>query len=86
MIFKIRTKSVPTPDNMGQQSWCPLCLISRDQMTHVLDCFVLRLACQDDQMTTNVKISDAFDKNMATVKKLAVVFQRMWRKRLELLK
>ena len=87
LIFQIRTKMIPTPDNMGQNSWCKLCLISRDQMSHVLECFVLRLACQDSYQTTiNVKISDAYECDIQKVKDLALVFQRMWRKRLELLK
>ena len=81
---------IPTPDNMGQETWCKLCLISRDQMSHVLDCFVLRLACQDTedsyQTTTNVKLSDAYECDIKKVKELALVFQKMWRKRVELLK
>ena len=56
-------------------------------MSHVLECFVLRLACQDSyQTTTNVKISDAYESDIWKVKELATVFQKMWRKRLELLK
>ena len=87
LIFQIRTKMIPTPDNMGQETWCKLCLISRDQMSHVLDCFVLRLACQDSyQTTTDVKLSDAYEGDIKKVKELALVFQKMWRKRIELLK
>ena len=87
LIFQIRTKMIPTPDNMGQETWCKLCLISRDQMSHVLDCFVLRLACQDSyQTTTDVKLSYAYEGDIKKVKELALVFQKMWRKRLELLK
>ena len=78
---------IPTPDNMGQETWCKLCLISRDQMSHVLNCFVLRLACQDSyQTTTDVKLSDAYEGDIKKVKELALVFQKMWRKRVELLK
>ena len=78
---------IHTPDNMGQNSWCQLCHISRDQMSHVLECFVLRLACQDSYQTVaTVKISDAFEQDMGKVKGLAILFQKMWRKRLALLK
>ena len=85
LIFKIRTKMVSTPDNMGQQKWCQLCHISQDNMSHVLDCFILKLACGESN-ERKVNMSDAYSTDMNKVKELAVIYQKMWRKREELLK
>ena len=60
LLFKIRTKMINTPDNMGQNTPCKLCHISRDEMSHVLTCFVVKLACQDVSDSDSVQIIDAY--------------------------
>ena len=85
LLFKIRTRMINTPDNMGQNTLCKICHISRDEMSHVLNCVVLQLAwqaCQDGSVT--VEISDAYG-DIGKQKKLAEVYQRKWRMREQIL-
>ena len=82
LLFKIRTRMINTPDNMGQNTLCKICHISRDEMSHVLNCVVLQLACQDGSVT--VEISDAYG-DIGKQKKLAEVYQRKWRIREKIL-
>ena len=75
---------ITTPDNSGQDIMCKLCHVSRDEMCHVLECVVVKLACQDLNQMNNVKISDAFG-DFGRMKALVSVYQKMWRKRIEIL-
>ena len=84
LLFKIRTRMINTPDNMGQNTLCKLCHISRDDMSHVLTCFVVKLASQDLNESESVKISDAYG-DVRKQKKLAEVYQKMWRTREKIL-
>ena len=75
---------VETPENFGRDIPCKLCNLSRDQMSHVLECVVIKLACPE-LITNPVKIADAFDSNMENVRNLAVTYQKAWRVRQKLL-
>ena len=59
----------------------------RDEMSHVLDCIVLKFACPALYLNRDVSINDAFaDNNMEKLKNLAIVFQEAWRMREKLTK
>ena len=74
---------IMTPDNMGKIQPCKLCELERDEMSHVLSCVILKLACPDLVRTTS-KISDAYgtEENM---KNLAIIYQKAWKERERLL-
>ena len=76
---------IPTFDNFGINTVCPLCLTERDQIEHVLDCLILKLKCPDVLLHSNIKISDARDENIEKMNELSQVFEKAWRKREELL-
>ena len=66
---------------------CRLCYLARDEMSHVLDCIVLKFACPALYLNRDVSINDAFaDNNMEKLKNLAIVFQEAWRMREKLTK
>ena len=87
IIYKIRTRMIETPDSYGRNELCKLCHLSRDEISHVLDCVIIKLACP---MVLNqnetVKVEDAYQSgDMEKVKKLAIVFTKAWRVRQSLL-
>ena len=44
LLYKIRTRMIETPDSYGRNELCKLCHLARDDMSHVLDCIVIKLA------------------------------------------
>ena len=84
MLYKIRLRMIMTPDNMGKTQQCKLCELERDEMSHVLNCVILKLACPDLLKTTS-KISDAYGTNEDNMKHLAVIYQKAWKAREQLL-
>ena len=82
LICKIRAGMIETPDNYGRDVPCRLCYLARDEMSHVLDCVVLKLACPELYLNSDVSINDAYEgNNMEKLKNLAIVFQEAWRTR-----
>ena len=87
LICKIRAGMIETPDNYGRDVPCRLCYLARDEMSHVLDCIVLKLACPELYLNSDVSINDAYEgNNMEKLKNLAIVFQEAWRTREKLTK
>ena len=87
LICKIRAGMIETPDNYGRDVPCRLCYLARDEMSHVLDCIVLKLACPELYRNSDVSINDAYEgNNMEKLKNLAIVFQEAWRTREKLTK
>ena len=78
---------IETPDNYGRDVPCRLCYLARDEMSHILDCIVLKLACPELYRNSDVSINDAYEgNNMEKLKNLAIVFQEAWRTREKLTK
>ena len=76
---------IPTFDNFGIDTVCPLCMIEKDQIDHVLECLILKLNCPDVLLHSNIKTSDASHENLENFNNLSEVFEKAWRKREELL-
>ena len=86
LIYKIRTRMIETPDSFGRNELCKLCQLSRDDIPHVLDCVIIKLACPMVYQNEDVKVEDAYQSdNMEKVKNLAIVFTKAWRARQALL-
>ena len=82
LIFKIRVRMIETPDSYGRDVPCRLCHLARDEMSHVLDCIVLKLAGPGLYRDSDVSITDAFEgNNIEKMKKLAIAFQEALRTR-----
>ena len=77
---------VNTPACYGQNTLCSLCNLARDEMSHVIECVVIKLACPEVYLDGSVKLGDAYEgTNMEKIKKLAVVYTKAWRVRRRLL-
>ena len=77
---------VNTPACYGQNTLCSLCNLARDEMSHVIECVVIKLACPEVYLDGSVKLEDAYEgTNMEKIKKLAVVYTKAWRVRRRLL-
>ena len=86
LIYKIRTRMIETPDCYGRNEICRLCNLARDEMSHVIDCVVLKLACLLVYQSENVRLEDAYEgTNMEKIKLLAVVYTKAWRMRQQLI-
>ena len=86
LIYKIRTRMIETPDCYGRNEICQLCNLTRDEMSHVIDCVVIKLACPLVYQSDNVRVEDAYEgTNMEKIKHLAVVYTKAWRTRQQLL-
>ena len=85
MLFKLRTRMMPTPENFGLHKVCKICEIDYDTTKHVLSCIFLKgqvpevLGLDIDSLESIY--SDDFDKNLFFLN----IFEKMWRKREELL-
>ena len=86
LLFKIRTRMVMTPENLGRTQLCKLCNCERDDMSHVLACVILKLSCQDLVSGPAVSISDAYGEDEDKMKTLAIIYQKAWKTRERLLK
>ena len=84
LLFKIRTRAVDTPDSYGRNEKCKMCNVERDEISHVIECVVVKIACLDEWQS-DVKISDAYGDDVVKQRKLAVQFQKMWRIRKRIL-
>ena len=87
LIYRIRVRDVETPENYGRDVPCRLCFLARDEMSHILDCVVIKLACPAVYNNSDVKIADAHavDMDMDRVKRLAIVFKEALRTREKLI-
>ena len=47
LIFKMRTRMIDTPENIGKNILCKLCGIEFDTQTHITECIILRLKCPE---------------------------------------
>ena len=71
LIYKIRTRMIETPDCYGRNEICRLCNLARDEMSHVIDCVVIKLACPLVYQSENVRLEDACEgTNMKKLKDL----------------
>ena len=76
-----------TPDNLGKNQQCQICDLARDEMSHVLDCVVVKLACPSLlYIEEKISIEDAYSDNIDKMKRLAVLFKKAWRTRESILK
>ena len=79
LIYRIRTQMVNTPACYGQNTLCSLCNLARDEMSHVIQCVVIKLACPEVYLNGSVKVEDAYEgSDMEKIKKLAVVYTKAW--------
>ena len=84
LLYKIRTRMIMTPENLGKTQLCKLCNCERDDMSHVLVCIILKLSCPD--LGPDVSISDAYGDDEDKMKTMAVIYQKAWKTRERLLK
>ena len=79
-----KRRMIMTPDNMGKTQQCKLCELERDEMSQVLSCVILKLACPYLVKTT-CKKSDAYRTNEDDMNILAIIYQKVWKERERLL-
>ena len=85
LIFKLRTRMVATSDNFGLKIPCKVCFLGEDNISHVLDCILLKLEIPEILSNVNRGPNDVFDTDMSKVKQYAALFEKAWRKREEVI-
>ena len=63
LLYRIRTRTIDTPDSYGRNTLCSLCNLARDEISHVIDCVVIKLACPDIYLSESVRIDDAYQQS-----------------------
>ena len=85
VLFKIRTRMIMTPENLGKDQQCKICNVSKDEMAHTLNCIVIKLACPELMKMEEVDIKYAYSSDEVKLKTLAVLYQKAWRIREQIL-
>ena len=76
---------IATSDNFGQKSPCKVCFLGEDTISHVLYCILLKLEVPEILSNQNLEYINVFDSDMSKVNDFAVLFEKAWRKREELI-
>ena len=84
LLFKLRTRMMSTPENMGQNVLCKICDLERDTTSHTLTCLFLKLSVPEViNVDTNISVADAFCGDIDKMHLLVKTFEKLWRKRKE---
>ena len=73
---------VPTPENFGQKVACKICGLEDDTTGHILSCLFLKLEVPE---VSKVTLSDIYNTDVEKMKFVAEIFEKVWRKREEIL-
>ena len=72
ILFKFRTRMINVGQNYGNKKCCPLCKQHDDTQQHMLDCFMMKLHCQEIYKTEH-SYNDIFNltrNNLVNISKL----------------
>ena len=76
---------IMTPENLGKDQQCKICNVSKDEMAHTLNCIVIKLACPELMKMEEVDIKYSYSSDEVKLKTLAVLYQKAWRIREQIL-
>ena len=86
LIFKIRTRMIETPENIGKQVPCKLCNIELDTQSHITECIILKLKCPE-LLQFEQNISEIFNNGKVNdVKYYIGIYEKALRIRQNILK
>ena len=85
ILFKLRTRMVSTPENFGKRVPCKICRLEDDTTIHILSCLFLKIEVPDVMDFNQVTVDDAYKEDVDRMRILAQIFEKLWRKRKELL-
>ena len=76
---------VTTPENFGKKVPCKICGLEDDTTNHIFSCLFLKLEVPDVMELNQVTVDDAYKEDVHRMKLLAQLFEKLWRKREEML-
>ena len=85
MLFKLRTRMMPTPENYGGMKTCNICEIEADTTDHVLSCLFLKIETPEILDLNIETIQDVYSADLSKQILCLNIFEKMWRKREEIL-
>ena len=81
LIFKLRTRMIDTPENIGKEVICKLCGIDFDSQTHVIQCIVLKLKCPE-LLQINQNMNEIIKKGTVTqLNNFSIIYEKALRLR-----
>ena len=85
MLYKLRNRMLPTPENFGLDKLCKICEIERDTTNHLFSCVFLKGQVPEvlgfDIDPLEGIYGEKINKNISFLD----IFEKLWRKREELL-
>ena len=73
-------------DNFGNKNEnCPLCLIEKNNQSHIIDCVVIKFQCSEVFNNTESVYTDIFSKDIEKIKSIISLIDIALRKRDQLL-
>ena len=85
LLFKLRTRMMSTPENFGKSRDCKICEIDRDTTSHVMTYIFLKCQVPEGLNLDSNGIEIVFGKDLTDINQFLNIFEKMWRKREELL-
>ena len=85
LLFKLRTRMMPTPENFGKYRVCRICEIDQDNTSHVMSCLFLKSQVPESLNFDADSIEHIYGNDLCETIKFLKIFEMMWRKREELL-
>ena len=85
IMFKLRTRMISTPENFGRRVQCKICGLEDDTTSHIFSCLFLKLEVPDVMSYSQITVDDAYKEDVEKMGLLAQIFEKLWRKREEIL-
>ena len=85
LLFKLRTRMMSTPENIGQNKVCKICQIDRDTTNHTISCIFLKCQVSESLNLDSNSMDDIYGIDLDKTFNFLTVFEMMWRKREEIL-
>ena len=81
LIFKLRTRMIDTPENIGKEVICKLCGLDFDSQTHIIQCIVLKLKCPE-LLQINQNMNEIIKKGTVTqLNNFSIIYEKALRLR-----
>ena len=76
---------MPTPENIGQHKLCKICEIDRDTTSHIISCIFLKCQVPEALTIDGDSMKNIYENDLSKTIEFLKIFEKMWRKREELL-
>ena len=85
MIFKLRTRMISTLENFWRRVQCKICGLEDDTTCHIFSCLFLKLEVPDVMSYSHSIVDDVFKEDVEKMSVMVQIFEKLWRKREEIL-